>query len=316
MSKIAIGIDTSNYTTSLSLIKDGVIIKNTRRLLPVAENERGLRQSDALFCHTKALPELAKELFSESEYSKEDLCCVGVSTTPRPVCGSYMPCFLAGVSFASAVSESLGVPMYSFSHQEGHIMAALHSCGNDDVGKGDFISFHISGGTTEIVLCRKKNGRINCKLIGGTDDLNIGQAVDRTGVMMGLHFPCGAQLDKMSLDSDASFGRIPVSVKGFSCSISGLENKTKKMYADGVKSENIAAFLFEYIATVISKLTENLKNEYDLPIIYAGGVMSNTRIRRTLTAHDNVYFASRELSSDNACGTGLLAYYKYETENV
>ena len=110
MNKLAIGIDTSNYTTSLALVRDGVVIKNVRRLLPVAEKERGLRQSDALFYHTKALPELFKGLFAD-EYTPSDVACVGVSSTPREEPGSYMPCFLAGVSVATAISSSLCVPL-------------------------------------------------------------------------------------------------------------------------------------------------------------------------------------------------------------
>ena len=316
MSKIAIGVDTSNYTTSLSLIKDGAIIKNTRRLLPVAENERGLRQSDALFSHIKALPELSEELFDSDEYSVDKVCCVGVSETPRPCKGSYMPCFLAGVSFANAIARALRVPLYSFSHQECHIMAALCSVGKQELLDGKFISFHVSGGTTEIVLCQARDGRIDCEIIGGTRDLSIGQAVDRTGVMLGLPFPCGKALDDISLLSGESYGKIPVSVDGYYCSVSGLENKTKKMFTDGRSSEDIALFLFEYISTLLSRLVENLRKDYNLPIVFAGGVMSNTKIRERLSKFENVHFASKELSCDNACGTGLLAYRKFESENI
>ena len=313
---ITVGIDTSNYTTSLSIVKDGEVIKNVRRLLPVAENERGLRQSDALFHHTKALPELLCELFDGTEYKKDDLCAVGVSTRPRNAGGSYMPCFLSGVSAANAISQSAKIPLYEFSHQEGHIEAAFYS---SDIPKDtkDFISFHVSGGTTDIVLCkREKDGNIICERIGGTTDLNAGQAIDRTGVLMGLRFPCGKELDCMSQSSNAVFGKIKVSVKGLECSLSGLENKTKAMLLQDAKREDIAAFLFEYLSTVLSKLTDSLNEAYpSLPVLFAGGVMSNSRIRSNLSKRKNVYFATAALSADNACGTALLAYNKFVTEN-
>lgn len=145
---LTVGVDTSNYTTSLSLIRDGSVVMNVRRLLPVAEKERGLRQSDALFYHTKALPELAEELFSSPDYDSDALCAVGVSSRPREAEGSYMPCFLAGVSFASALALSHRLPLFAFSHQQGHVEAAAYSSGAECFSDR-FLSFHVSGGTTE-----------------------------------------------------------------------------------------------------------------------------------------------------------------------
>ncbi len=310
-----LGVDTSNYTTSLSLVKNGEVIKNVRRLLPVGENERGLRQSDALFHHTKALPELCRELFDEPSYSPEKLLAVGVSTRPRNCEGSYMPCFLAGESFACAVASSMKLPLYSFSHQQGHIKAAVYSSNFLPDGNSPFLCFHVSGGTTDIVMCRQQNGEPVCDIIGGTSDLNAGQAIDRTGVMLGMRFPCGKELDSLSALSTADFGKIKVSVTGLDCSLSGLENKTRDMHKNGEKNCDIAAFLFEYLSTVLSKLTDNLKEKYgDIPVLFAGGVMSNTIIRKNLSKKQNVYFASAELSSDNACGISLLAFEKYNTE--
>lgn len=316
MSTVIIGVDTSNYTTSLSLILDGAVTANVRRLLPVAENKRGLRQSDAVFFHTKALPELAAQLFAHESYQKNELCAVGVSSRPRDREDSYMPCFLAGVSFASALALSHAVPLYSFSHQQGHIAAALYSSEPTVPNAERFISFHVSGGTTDIVLCEKQsNGSILCDKIGGTCDLNAGQAIDRTGVRLGIPFPCGKALDELSRDSVADFGKIRVSVNGTECSLSGLENKTNDLMENGALPCDIAAFLFEYLSCVLSKLTDNIRVQYGkIPVLFAGGVMSNTRIRKNLSALPDVYFASPSLSSDNACGVGILAYERFLRE--
>lgn len=167
-----------------------------------------------------------------------------------------------------------------------------------------------------LLLCQRENdGTVSCCTIGGTTDLNAGQAIDRTGVMMGLSFPCGKELDALSQHSLAEFGKIKVSVQGMNCSLSGLENKTKAMWEADACREDVAAYLFEYISRVLISLTENLRAEYpELPILYAGGVMSNSRIRKNLSYLDKVYFASPALSSDNACGTGLLAYEKFTRE--
>ena len=235
--KLFLGIDTSNYTTSVALCDyNGEIVLNLKRLLPVAEGERGLRQSDALFAHTKNLPLIMDELsrFLDANYPEREIAAIGVSKTPRDVEGSYMPCFLSGVAIASSLSATLGCPSVSFSHQSGHVMAALYSSGRLDLleKKEQFAAFHVSGGTTEILLLTPGDGGFSVELIGGTADINAGQAIDRTGVMMGMRFPCGREMESIIGESDIALHKTRISVKGLTCNLSGVENQTKKMYEE------------------------------------------------------------------------------------
>ena len=313
MKEYFLGVDTSNYTTSLCLVCDGNVISSVRRLLPVKDGEKGLRQSDAVFHHTKALPELSGELFSSVDISDGRLCAIGVSSKPRDAQGSYMPCFLAGISYASGIAHSHGVPLYTFSHQSGHIAAAIYSSGRDFsfFEEKPFLSFHVSGGTTEALLTKFDGETYMCEICGGTNDASCGQIIDRAGVEMGLKFPCGKELDALSKSSTK---KLPVSVsfKNGYFSMSGLENKVQKFLSDGEAKEDIAMFLFCSIASAITKTSTYLREVYgSLPIIYAGGVMSNSIIRQKLSELSDVYFASDELSCDNACGTALLTYKKY-----
>ncbi|MDE6110729.1 MAG: peptidase M22, partial [Eubacterium sp.] len=119
-----LGFDTSNYTTSVAFF-DGENIIQKKKLLEVKAGERGLRQSDAVFQHTVNMPALIKELTDECSFNS--IKAVGVSTRPRNVDGSYMPCFLVGESNAVSVSSTAKVPVYKTSHQVGHILAALYS---------------------------------------------------------------------------------------------------------------------------------------------------------------------------------------------
>lgn len=303
-----LGLDTSNYTTSAALFDSlsGEICQN-KKLLPVKEGERGLRQSDALFHHTRQLPEVTKGLLSKG------IRAIGVSTRPRWADGSYMPCFLAGETAASLLAEYAGVPVYRTSHQVGHILAALYSCGRLDLvfSGRPFIAFHVSGGTTDCLLVEEsRECVISCREIASSTDLKAGQAIDRVGVMLGLSFPCGAELEKLAMQSQRVF-KIKPAMKGGSCCLSGVENLCRNMLEKGESSSDTALFCIKYIEAAIIAMTEHALSELgDLPLVYAGGVMSDSIIKKSLSKRFNASFAEPALSSDNACGTAIFAAIK------
>lgn len=305
--KYYLGIDTSNYRTSVAVCdSEGNTVASVRRLLKVAEGERGLRQSDALFLHTVALPEIMAEI------GAYPVSAVGYSAYPRDVEGSYMPCFLAGKSVAESMAALNGIPVYHFSHQAGHVRAAAYSCGGVKESPHRFISFHVSGGTTEILLY--ENGGIT--LLGGSEDLHAGQLIDRIGVAMGMTFPCGEEMERLSEGIPTVKG-IKVCVKGLSCNLSGIENQAADRRKKGDSPENVAAFTLDAVLKTLEKLSENVRALYpDLPILYAGGVMSCKRLQRALGKRPRCYFATPELSGDNAVGTALLTMEQAMKNNI
>ncbi|HHW46248.1 MAG TPA: peptidase M22 [Clostridiales bacterium] len=306
-----LGIDTSNYTTSAALF-DSITneMVNKKRLLEVKEGSVGLRQSEALFAHVKALPEIMEELFKEQIPGKE-ICAVGVSAYPRDIMGSYMPCFLAGVSAAASVAAALGRPLYKFSHQCGHIAAALFSAQKVELINQKFIAFHVSGGTTEAVLVRPDSEKvIGCEIVAKSLDLNAGQAIDRIGRMLGLPFPAGPELDSLARKGELPMKAKPV-IKGYDCCISGLENQCAQLKSQGCEPAAIARYAIEYIAETLDQMAERLLSDFGkLPLVFAGGVMSNSIISQRLKAKYGAFFATPEYSSDNATGIALLAHLK------
>ena len=197
MSDCFLGIDTSNYTTSAALFGEGKVLENRKRLLPVKPGERGLRQSDAVFHHVRQLPEVLGPVLEEL---KETPQAIGVSVSPTTEEDSYMPCFLVGKTTAELLGKAWGVPVEHFSHQQGHIAAALYSAGKLDWLEQEFLAFHISGGTTEALRVRPdEKGLPQVTLVGRSLDLKAGQAVDRVGVLLGLSFPCGPELERLAL---------------------------------------------------------------------------------------------------------------------
>ncbi len=301
-----LGIDTSNYTTSAAVFDtDTKELIQARRLLTVKDGELGLRQSDAVFQHTVNLPDIIKAAVGDNGRSIER---IGVSVSPRTEKGSYMPCFLSGKGTAEALAACLNAEIRYFSHQQGHIAAALYSADAMHLLEREFIAFHVSGGTTEAVkVTPDKESIFLTETVASSLDLKAGQAIDRTGNLLGLPFPAGPELDKLSLESTRSF-RIKPFMKNGNCSISGLQNKCEKMKADGEPYCDIAKYCIDYIGQVISEMTKALLEKYpDFPVVYSGGVMSNTLIRKRLTEEFGAVFAAEGYSSDNAAGTAVLA---------
>ena len=301
-----LGIDTSNYTTSACIYdsETGEVFQQ-KLLLPVKEGEKGLRQSDAVFHHTARLHPLVEKLF---ECCGTDFDAIGVSEKPRDAEGSYMPCFLVGVNAARCIGSATGKTVYGFSHQAGHIAAALYSSGKMNLMNEKFIAFHVSGGTSEMLLVSPGSERVfDVEIIGETLDLNCGQAVDRAGVMMGIPFPCGKGLEALALKSDKTYNP-KVCVKDGKCSLSGLENQCRKMLDGGESKEDVARYCLDFICKTLEKMTEYALTEYgSLPLVFAGGVMSNSIIRNKIQSRFGASFAQPDFSCDNAAGVAILA---------
>ncbi len=306
---LILGIDTSNYTTSTALYntQTGEMFQQ-KKLLPVKEGQLGLRQSDAVFHHTAQLHILFSELVKDVDVSQ--IAAIGASCRPRPVNGSYMPCFTVGENTAKILSSALRLPLYTFSHQEGHIAAALYSAKRDDLFNKTFLAFHVSGGTTEAVLARGTECSFELEAAAKTLDLNAGQAIDRTGLMLGLKFPCGQELEKLAQKNTAQI-KVKPTLKGCDCCLSGVENLCQKLIKDGCSHEYVAAFCLKYIEETLSLMTQRLLEKYgDIPVLYAGGVMSDQIIKNSLKEKYFAIFAEPAFSTDNAAGIAYLTYRK------
>ena len=303
-----IGFDTSNYTTSIAYF-DGVNGENCSQLLPVKEGQLGLRQSDAVFHHTQSLPELAGRLFSH--ISVDSVTAVGVSTRPRAVEGSYMPCFTVGYSHAVLLAQALHVPLVTCSHQQGHVAASLWGADKMDLMEQEHLAWHLSGGTTELLLVKPNQGNVDCSRIGGTTDISAGQLIDRTGQLLNLPFPAGKRIDALSQSACRS-DVYPVKCTNSEFSLSGIQNKVQQFYSGCNDPAETAAYALRCVCRAVYKATENALHTYPgLPVVFSGGVASNSMLRKDMTPFDPV-FAPAQYSTDNAMGVAVLAYRMME----
>lgn len=299
-----IGIDTSNYTTSIARF-DGANGVNCSRLLPVRQGELGLRQSDAVFSHIKSLPELSGRLFSDVCGGQIDA--VGVSTRPRAVEGSYMPCFMVGYAHAKLLSDALQVPLVTLSHQQGHVAAALWSAGRMDLMDCPHLAWHLSGGTTELLQIEPEGKNVRCTKIGGTTDISAGQLIDRTGQLLQLPFPSGKHLDAISAQAEQQ-DVFRVKCEGSFFSLSGVQNKVQQYYERTDSAVETAAFALRCISYAVFSATQQAIQQHPAyRVVFSGGVASNTMLRQMMQPL-NPIFADPQYSTDNAMGIAVLTH--------
>lgn len=311
MNKLCLGIDTSNYKTSVALVdRDGHILYNLQDFLKVKEHGRGLRQSDAFYQHANRLPDILYNILDDNEL-RAQIGSVSVSSRPRPVKNSYMPVFNAGLGMGKVVAKALNVPLYQFSHQEGHIEAVKFYSKLKHID--NFIAFHLSGGTCEAVLSDYLNRSFH--IVGGSYDISFGQVIDRIGVSLGFDFPCGEEMDHLIGDTSAyAKGKNPftkIKVREGFFNLSGIETQGQRLIGE-FKKEAVSFFLFERIAQALIEMTDSLYKTYKVgDFLFVGGVSSSTFIREYLqnnikNSNIKMEFGKPELSSDNAVGIALL----------
>jgi len=313
--KIALGLDTSAYVTSVAAMDEKVqLIYDGRTKLEVEEGQRGLQQAVAVFKHLQNLPPLFRQL--KTHLNPSDIKVVVASSTPRPQERSYMPVFTVGANEAEIVSSLLDIPLILSSHQEGHILAGLWACGFVPPFPSPFLALHLSGGTTEILRVESSDSGLKIKILGGTTDLNAGQFIDRVGVRLGLSFPAGPFLEKLAEEGENTSVRIPSAVRDLYCSFSGPESAAQRLIESGVAPAEIAFATLHCVARTLEKiLRQTIALTGIKTILFVGGVSGNKYLRHYLLNHlsakDNdlkLFFTPLPYSSDNACGLAYAGY--------
>ena len=315
MKELIIGLDTSNYRTSIAAVTPGgEIILNVRRLLPVASGERGLRQSDALFLHLKQ----AKEMMTALQEACKGfiIAAAAASVKPRGLPESYMPVFLAGEIIARSIAAPLSIPFYSSDHQSGHIRAACWGTELEHTEK--YLALHLSGGTTDLLLWHDNTA----EGLGSSLDLHAGQLVDRVGVAMGLPFPAGPELEKLALQGEST-GRLGCSMTehDLCCHFSGAETKVLQwIREDRYPKEVIAREVFDLLSRTAARMLQaGGKKTCVSDALICGGVASSPLFRQMLKKRCErmtvrPVFGDETLSGDNAVGVALIGADRYRRE--
>ena len=315
MKQIILGIDTSCYQTSCAAVDvTGQLLAESRMMLSVPKQQRGLRQSEAVFQHVKQLPLVLNRLFKDlGAWQLQAIC-----ASSQPVNGkdSYMPVFLAGASLARSIAETHRVPCFLTSHQEGHFAAAR--MGLADL-PASHLAIHLSGGTTEIIHVQQDGFH----LLGSTLDISAGQLLDRIGVELGYDFPAGACMEAL-VQNVAASGKYPASTQGMNLSFSGAEAAAlRDLKEESLSGEEIAAELFDVIVRSLSKMIIAASEQTGLfDVLLTGGVAASLLLRKQLDARLHkragrikTYYGLPEFAGDNAVGVALIGLKNLLKEN-
>lgn len=311
---LALGLDTSNYTTSAALCSSASMPRQRRQLLPVPAGERGLRQSEAVFAHVRQLPSVLLPLLEECDTRID---CVCASVSPRDGEDSYMPVFRVGAAQAQAIAAALHVPYFETTHQRGHIAAAKWGTGLSLCDR--FLALHLSGGTTDLLSIENDH----LLSLGTSIDLHAGQLVDRVGVALSLPFPSGLALEGLAVHGNAR-AVIPVSFEGdgINCHLSGAEAQLLRMIKAGERAEDIAAEVYSILCRTVLRMLQNAAEQTGIShVLLAGGVASSSLLRSLLIERNEkrrtglqLHFGRPEFSGDNAVGVALIGLDRIRKE--
>jgi len=274
-------------------------------MLPVAENEKGIRQSDAVFAHIKNL----QSLLAETNFGElGELKAVAASCRPRPVEGSYMPVFMVSKTIGMAFASAVGAKFIETTHQHAHIYAALIG---QDV-KPPFLAAHLSGGTSEILMVSELNPTGGIAILGATKDIPAGQLVDRIGNKLGFQFPCGPYVEECAKEAQGSL-TFKTSVVGYDFNLSGVEAQAMRaLDANTIGADVCRAAQAAIAKTIAEALVAAGKETGITTVLLFGGVICNEMIKSVIAEKlqaegMEARFADKQYSADNAAGLARMA---------
>lgn len=310
---LILGIETSCDETSISVVRDGkeILSNHISSQIEIHKEYGGVVPEIASRQHIKNIAAILDESLEEAGVTLDDIDYIAVTYAP-----GLIGALLVGLSFAKGLSYAHNIPIIPVHHIKGHIYGNFVE---HDV-KLPCISLVVSGGHTNIIYVDENH---NFTDLGGTMDDAVGESYDKVSRVLGLGYPGGPVIDKLSYKGDK--GAIPMpepKVDGYEFSFSGVKtsviNYVNKMNMKGeeFKPEDLAASFQHRVVDILCKKTVAAAKEKGVEnILIAGGVAANSLLRSELTeraAKENiaVYYPSMKLCTDNAAMIAVAGHYK------
>lgn len=310
-----LGIESSCDDTSIAVLKDGMILSNVTISQWNHKKYGGVVPEVASRQHVESIVELTQDALEAAGIDKHQLSAISVTRGPGLI-GSL----LVGISFAKALSLSLDIPLIEVNH----LLAHIYSLFIDEAPEYPMICLTVSGGHTQLILLKSE---VEMELLGQTLDDAAGEAFDKTGKLLGLSYPAGPEMDKLSKMGSAVF-KFPIAqVPDYQFSFSGLKTAVLYFLKDSFKSnpdfikENLHDLCASIQQNIIDSLLQKLKSaalKYQVKAIgISGGVSANSKFRSDLTALSNqnswkLLIPKLSYCTDNGAMIAKSGYLKFK----
>ncbi len=311
-----LGIESSCDETSAAVISDNKILSNVVADQEVHKKYGGVVPELASRAHQKNIIPVVNLALSKANIEKNQLDAIAYTRGP-----GLLGSLLVGSSFAKSLAMSLNIPLIEVNHMQAHLLCHFIDDNCEIKSNFPFIGVNISGGHTQIVLCKNY---FDMKLIGETLDDSIGEAFDKCGKTIGLEYPAGPLIDKKSQNGDNTKYDFTIpNVKGLNFSFSGLKTNFRRTVENGInknedfiekEQDNLCASLQSTITEILLKKVLLAVKETGIKnIVFGGGVSANSEIRSSFEKikNLNVYFPKIDYTTDNAAMIAMVGYLKY-----
>ena len=316
-----LGIESSCDETSAAITQDNKVLSNIIANQTVHQNYGGVVPELASRAHQKNIVPVVQQAIDKANIGKKDIDAIAYTRGP-----GLLGSLLVGGSFAKSLSIGLNIPLIEVHHMQAHILSHFIHDGSNQKCDFPFLGVNISGGHTQIIKC---NDYFDMDIIGETIDDSIGEAFDKCGKILGLSYPAGPSIDRMSKkgNHEKFYFTIP-KVKELNFSFSGLKTNFKRFVEIQERQKpgfiqrekyNLCASLQYTISEILyQKVEKAIKITNVKDIVYGGGVSANSMIRdrfKSNMKNVNHYFPKLEYTTDNAAMIAIVGYLKYKTKN-
>ncbi len=313
---VILAIESSCDDTCAAVIRDGIVLSNLVATQKVHELYGGVVPEMASRAHMQNIVPVVDVALKNAGVTKDDITAVAFTQAPGLI-GSL----LVGACFGKAFAQARNLPIIAVHHMQAHVLAHFIE---DPKPEFPFLCLTVSGGHTQIVLCRS---HLDMEVLGETVDDAAGEAFDKTAKMLGLPYPGGPLIDKYAGEGDPLRFKFPVtSMPDYNFSFSGVKTAVMYFLRDqqkldpGFVENNIkdicASVQYTIIKMLLNKLQKAAKELNIKHIGIAGGVSANSGLRKALQEMGEkngwqVYIPKFEYCTDNAAMIAITAYYKY-----
>ncbi len=320
MSIYILGIESSCDDTSASVIKDRQILSNIIANQDIHKSYGGVVPELASRAHQQNIIPVVEAALREAKIQKNQLDAIAFTRGP-----GLLGSLLVGTSFAKAFALGLNIPIIEVNHLKAHILAHFVEVGSKSPHpEFPFLCLTVSGGHTQIV---KVNSPSDMEILGKTIDDAAGEAFDKAAKIMGLPYPGGPEIDKLSKSGNPKAYPFPEpKIQGLNYSFSGLKTAFLYFLRDQLKLDDdfieknkadIAASIQDTIIRVLlSKLRRATRETGITQVAIAGGVSANSALRKQLLQMAkkerwDVYLPGLQFTTDNAAMIAITGYFKY-----